>query len=71
MALNSFMEARSELKVVSLQQSCSLSLQLFYGESYGEEKRNNEILVNERGETMGIIAFEEQALLVKVLRAVN
>ena len=52
------MEARSELKVVSLQQSCSLSLQLFYGESYGEEKRNNEILVNERGETMGIIAFE-------------
>ena len=23
-----------------------------------EEKRNNEILVNERGETMGIIAFE-------------
>ena len=36
-----------------------------------EEKRNNEILVNERGETMGIIAFEEQALLVKVPRAVN
>ena len=64
------MEARSELKVVSLQQSCSLSLQLFYGESYGE-KRNNEILVNERGETMGIIAFKEQALLVKVPRAVN
>ena len=47
------MEARSELKVVSLQQSCSLSLQLFYGESYGEEKRNNEILVNERGKLWG------------------
>lgn len=34
---NSFMEVRSELKVVSLQQSCSLLLQLFYGESYGKK----------------------------------